>query len=152
MSLFLDSLISDIYFWLPLGQLKPVLSPPFRSWAMRWHQDVQLPCRYHSHFPSCSSRCSRFLSFELAFPQSTSHFWYLHLSFYFPRLTHLRSVLLVTFRSLLTCNRASLVAQLVKDPPAMWETWVRSLGWEDPLKKRRVTHSGILAWRIPWTV
>ena len=46
----------------------------------------------------------------------------------------------------------SLVAQLVKNPPAMWETWLRSLGWEDPLEKGKVTHSSILAWRIPWTV
>ena len=46
---------------------------------------------------------------------------------------------------------AYLVAQLVKNPLAMWETWVRSLGWEDPLEKRRATHSSILAWRIPWT-
>ena len=46
---------------------------------------------------------------------------------------------------------ASLVAQLVKNPPAMRETWVPTLGKEDPLKKRKATHSGILAWRIPWT-
>ena len=46
----------------------------------------------------------------------------------------------------------SLVAQLVKNPPAMWETWVLSLGWEDPLEKGKATHSSILAWRIPWTV
>ena len=44
------------------------------------------------------------------------------------------------------------VAQLVKNPPAMWETWVRSLGWEDPLERRKTTHSSILAWRISWTV
>ena len=44
---------------------------------------------------------------------------------------------------------ASLVAQLVKNPPAMWETWIRSLGWEDPLEKGKATHSSILAWRIP---
>ena len=49
-------------------------------------------------------------------------------------------------------DRASLVAQLVKNLPAMWETLVRSLGWEDPLEKRKATHSSILAWRIPWTV
>ena len=48
--------------------------------------------------------------------------------------------------------RASLVAQLVKNPPAMPETWVRSLGWEDPLEKGKVTLSSILTWRIPWTV
>ena len=47
---------------------------------------------------------------------------------------------------------ASLVAQLVKNPPAMQETWVQSLGWEDPLEKRKATHSSILAWRIPWIV
>ena len=46
---------------------------------------------------------------------------------------------------------ASLVAQTVKDLPAMQETWVRSLGWEDPLEKGMATHSSILAWRIPWT-
>ena len=46
----------------------------------------------------------------------------------------------------------SLVAHLVKNPPAMWETWVRSLGWEDPLEKGMATHFSILAWRIPWTV
>ena len=47
---------------------------------------------------------------------------------------------------------ASLVAQLVKNPPAMQETWVRSLGWEDPLEKGKATCSSILAWRIPWSV
>ena len=47
---------------------------------------------------------------------------------------------------------ASLIAQLVKNPPAMQETWVRSLGWEDPLEKQKATHPSILAWRIPWTV
>jgi len=47
---------------------------------------------------------------------------------------------------------ASLVVQLVKNLPAMWETWVQSLGWEDPLKKGKATHSSILAWRIPWNV
>ena len=46
----------------------------------------------------------------------------------------------------------SVVAQLVKSLPAMPETWVRSLGWEDPLEKGKATHSSVLAWRIPWTV
>ena len=45
-----------------------------------------------------------------------------------------------------------LVAQLVKNPPAVQETWVRSLGWEDPLKKGKATHSSVLAWRISWTI
>ena len=47
---------------------------------------------------------------------------------------------------------AFLLTQVVKNPPAMQETWVRSLGWEDPLEKGKATHSSILAWRIPWTV
>ena len=46
--------------------------------------------------------------------------------------------------------RASLVAQMVKNLPAMQETWVRSLGPEDPLEKEMTTHFSILAWRIPW--
>ena len=44
---------------------------------------------------------------------------------------------------------ASLVAQMVKNPPEMQETWVCSLGWEDPLEESIATHSSILAWRIP---
>ena len=46
---------------------------------------------------------------------------------------------------------ASLVAQLVKNLPAVWETWVRFLGWKDPLEKGKATHSSILASRTPWT-
>ena len=46
----------------------------------------------------------------------------------------------------------SLVAQVAKNLPARRETWVRSLGWEDPLEKEKTTHCSILAWRIPWTV
>ena len=46
---------------------------------------------------------------------------------------------------------ASLVAQMVKRLPAMQETWVQSLGWEDLLEKAMATHSSILAWKIPWT-
>ena len=51
----------------------------------------------------------------------------------------------------LQCSGASLVAQLVKNLPAMQETWIPSLGWEDPLEQGMATHSSILAWRIPWT-
>ena len=49
-------------------------------------------------------------------------------------------------------NITSLVAQLVNNPPAMRDTWVRALDWEDPLEKAKATHSIILAWRILWTV
>ena len=47
---------------------------------------------------------------------------------------------------------SSLVAQMVMNLPAMWETWVWSLGWDNPLNKEKATHSSILAWRIQWTV
>ena len=45
----------------------------------------------------------------------------------------------------------SLVAQLAENPSAMWETWVQSLGWEDPVENGKAIHFSILAWRIPWT-
>ena len=43
------------------------------------------------------------------------------------------------------------MAQMVKNPPAMWDTWFRSLGWEDPLEEGMATQLNILAWKIPWT-
>ena len=52
----------------------------------------------------------------------------------------------------LQCSWSSLVAQLVKNPPAMLEIWVQSLGWEYLLEKGKATHSSILTWRIPWTI
>ena len=55
-------------------------------------------------------------------------------------------------KNALSQDWASLMAQLVKNPPAMRETWVQSLGWEDPLEKGKATYSSIVAWRIPWTV
>ena len=55
------------------------------------------------------------------------------------------------FHYILGHNGASLVAQMVKNLPAMQETWVLSLGWEDPLEKEKATHSSILAWEIPRT-
>ena len=55
------------------------------------------------------------------------------------------------YRYLMDLIRASLVAQRLKHLPAMRETWVQSLGREDPLEKEMATHSSILAWRIPWT-
>ena len=50
---------------------------------------------------------------------------------------------------LLQYSWASLLAQILKNLPAMWETWVQSLGWEDPLEEGMAIHSSILAWRIP---
>ena len=64
-----------------------------------------------------------------------------------PPRTHSNSVNL----ALPQCLTAFLVTQMVKNLPAMQETQVQSLGWEDPLEKGMATHSSILAWRIPWT-
>ena len=49
-------------------------------------------------------------------------------------------------------TKHGLLAQLVKNPSAMWETWVQSLGWEDPWEKEKAAHSSLLASRIPWTI
>ena len=60
--------------------------------------------------------------------------------------------LALSLTSSFTSLWASLAAQLVKNPPAMQETWVQSLGWEATLEKGKATHSSILTWKIPWTV
>ena len=65
--------------------------------------------------------------------------WYLELPY-----TYMQSFIFLLLRD-------SLVAQMVKKPPAMGETRVQSLGWEDPLEKGMATHSSILAWKISWT-
>ena len=90
--------------------------------------------------------------------------WFFKVYFYFA-LCHSVTLQLSVFTSEprvleLRCDQtvhfwiqwASLVAQLVKNLPAMRETCVLSLGWEDPLKKGMATHASLLAWRIPWTV
>ena len=57
----------------------------------------------------------------------------------------------IIFKCKYVSNKASLMAQMVKNLPVMWETWVQSLGQEDPLQKGMAAHSSILAWRIPWS-
>ena len=69
-------------------------------------------------------------------PPGKSYYEHLDLGFPAPRLMR---------------KYSCLVAQLVKNLPAVHETWVGTLGWEDPLEKGKATHSSILAWRIPWT-
>ena len=59
-------------------------------------------------------------------------------------------LLYIQHTTISTYDWGPLVAQLVKNPPAMGETWVQSLGWEDLLEKGKATHSSVLAWRIPW--
>ena len=60
-------------------------------------------------------------------------------------------LLILLFRGHVAVSRASLVAQTIKNLPAVQETQVQSLGQEDPLEKGMATHTSILAWRIPWT-
>ena len=50
------------------------------------------------------------------------------------------------------CHKLKVDGSVVKNPPAMWKSLVRSLGWEDPLEKEEATYSSILTWRIPWTL
>ena len=66
--------------------------------------------------------------------------------------TFINGEMIIKIRYNCTIEWASLVAQLVKNLPTMWETWVQSLSWGDPLEKGMATHSSILAWRIPWIV
>ena len=70
------------------------------------------------------------------------------------RIFHIVKVIIYFFRTYLVSNLvfwASQVTQMVKNLPGVQDTWVRSLGWEDPLEKEMASHSSILTWRIPWT-
>ena len=71
------------------------------------------------------------------------------LKYYFAKTT-LQEILERLKIVFFNCLETSLVTEMVKNLPAVQETWVRSLGWEDPLEKEMATHSGSLAWRIPW--
>ena len=71
--------------------------------------------------------------------------------FVYPKLQLLRVLTVFNNFTVQSFNWASLVAQMVKNLPAIQETWIWSLGQEDPLEEGMATHSSILAWRIPWT-
>ena len=97
-------------------------------------------------------RCSAFIKVQLSHPYMTtgktvSLTRWIFVSKVMSLLFNILSKLVLAF-----LPRTSLVAQLVKNPPAMRETWVGSLGWEDPLEKGKATHTSTLAWRISWTV
>ena len=62
-----------------------------------------------------------------------------------------QTTLCISTSTTLCCHWASVVARVVKNPPAMWETWVQPLDCEDLLEKGMATHSNILAWELPWT-
>ena len=77
-----------------------------------------------------------------------------HSAFFIVQLSHpymTTGKTIVLTRQTFAKTWASLVAQRLKRLPAVWESWVRSLVWEDPLEKQMTTHSSIIAWRIPWT-
>ena len=94
---------------------------------------------------SCTFSFRQYLFSLFIFPSLES--WWINSSVFGP------STILRTFSFYpYTHQGFSLVAQLVKNLPSVRETWVQSLGWEDPLEKGKATHSSILAWRIPWTV
>ena len=75
----------------------------------------------------------------------------MHVSYYMTILMEVHLDLRISHFINYSITLASLVAQMVKNLPAMQETWVQSLGREDPLENEMATHSGILTWRIPWT-
>ena len=107
-----------------------------------WHKVVSLP-----YTPSV---------LHLLSPPSTltsDNYWYFHCphSFVFSSISYSWNHTRDSLFRLVYFHWASLVAQRLKRLPLIRETWVRSLGWEDPLEKEMATHSSILAWRIPWT-
>ena len=106
---------------------------------------------FQSQWVDCANlRMSLLSSISSGYFWSPKYFLNLYIILFFLRLDyhHLLRRLLQHF----SWFRHSLVAQLVKNPPATWETWVQFLGWEDSLEKGKATHSSILAWRIPRTI
>ena len=134
-------------------------------WPYNWSPlTTVLHC--HPARPPSSSDMSLRHSFPLSHPPSLQgrsgflllslHFWVVKTGEYgqpdFPSFGNFRCLSFSDFCGGSENSRASLVAQLVKNPPAMRKTWVQSLGWKDALEKGKATHSSILAWRIPWTL
>ena len=110
-----------------------------QTWRAMAHTASLRGCRYHILSPELPGQrcCALFI-------RPSSWVW--------ESLENNRSPLSFIQKCLLSnycLPGASLVTQLVKNPPAMWETWDRSLGWEEPLEDHMATHSSILVWRIP---
>ena len=97
--------------------------------------------------------CCTFLGFVSIVLENPKSQWLTQdrISFSFSHVEFRRCAVL-GWHAVSLCILVSLVAQVVKNLPAMQETWVGSLGWEGPLEKGKATHSSILAWRIPWTI
>ena len=99
------------------------------------------PCQHQGLFQwvNSSHEVAKVLEFQL---QQQSFQWT-------PGLNSFRMDIVI--KPPLLGNKASLVAETVKNSPVVWETWVWSLGWEDPLEEGMTAHSSVLVWRTPWT-
>ena len=129
---------------------------PAQKWFSNiWHYEVHCPCKIKVHCPVVIQWFNFWFSFTSALPLSLKlqRKQWLSFSNYCIVLCQLwLYCTLWLFQLWLYCTLwASLVAQMVKNPPAMRETWVQFLSWEDSLEKEIATNSNILAWRIPWT-
>ena len=111
------------------------------SWTIA-HQDL-----YHGNSPGKNTGVGCHSCLQGIFPTQGLNLGLLHCRQILYQLSH-RGLLLRVCVS----KRKAFVAQMVKNLPAVQETQVQPLGWEDPLEEGMVTHSSILAWRIPWTV
>ena len=111
-------------------------------------------CRSSLLFPCCVFEvCLLLLEIHLHIYTHTRTYTYTYTCIYTHTHTHIYIYMYACpLSNIWICTWASLVAQLVKNPPAMREAWVGSLGWEDRLEKGKAPHSSILAWRIPWTL
>ena len=99
------------------------------------------------HSPKASIlHCSAFFMVQFSHPYMTTG-----KIIALTRWTFVSKIMSLLFIVLSRFVMTSLVAQMVRSLSAMWESWVRSLGWEEPLEKEMATHSSILAWKIPWT-
>ena len=146
-----------------IGNFKPFLMFKTYQWVFRKRYSKNKKCWYHPflgcvythiytytcHSNLIMSPLASTLGSTLILVEYLQDYVICLCSYLLTRLENRSCFVLVFYHCV---SRASLVAQLVKNPPAMQETWVRSLGWEDLLEKGKATKSSVLAWRIPWTV
>ena len=109
---------------------------PFKKYADKFQAKCISPCLKRVYHIPQRYHCSRNFVIFLELPPETLLYF----------------LLCILNQEKYSPSTQHIVAQLVTNPPAMRETWVRSLGWEDPLEKGKATHSNFLAWRLPWTV
>ena len=119
----------------------------YKYWRRKWQlTPVFLPGEFHGQRSLVG--CSPWDLKQLDMTERLRHTHIINIT----RANMIKKVLLHILKGFFPQDEASLVSQLVKNLPAMWETWVGSLGWDDPLEKGKATHSSMLAWRIPWTL